>query len=66
MSLPPVPPPDLLKRLPGYYRRWELTELVIPDRYYFFEAAGQHGDGEDLFAVYVQPADMAPGEGRLQ
>ena len=66
MTLPPLPPPDLLKRLPGYYRRWELTELVMPDRYYFFEAAGQHVDGEYLFAVYIQPADLARGEGRLQ
>lgn len=66
MRQPPFPLPELLKRLPGYYRRWELTELVLPNRYYFFEAAGQHEDGDPLFAVYIQPADLAPGEGRLQ
>ncbi len=66
MPLPPVPPPNLLKRLPGYYRRWELTELVLPDRYYFFEAAGQHEDGEPLFAVYIHAVDSVSGEGRLQ
>lgn len=62
----PVPAPELLKRLPGYYRRWELAELLRPERYYYLEAAGRHADGEELLAVYVQPGTIASAEGPLQ
>ena len=66
MPLQPIALQDLLKRLPGYYRRWELTELLLPERYYYFEAAGRHADGEELFAVYVQSGADAPAGGPLQ
>lgn len=54
MPLHSPPTPELLARLPGYYRRWELVELLQPSRYYYLEAAGRHADGEELFAVYIQ------------
>lgn len=62
----PVPAPELLTRLPGYYRRWELAELLLPDRYCYLEAAGRHADGEELFAVYVQSEAAAAAEGPVQ
>lgn len=65
MPLHSMPTPELLKRLPGYYRRWELVELLLPDRYYYFEAAGRHADGEELFAVYIQ-SGAVPAEAPLQ
>lgn len=54
MPLHSTPTPELLTRLPGYYRRWELAELLQADRYYYLETAGRHADGEELFAVYTQ------------
>ncbi|MBB1493228.1 hypothetical protein H5395_17365 [Paracoccus sp. MC1854] len=66
MPLFPVPAPEFLKRLPGYYRRWELAELLLPDRYYYLEAAGRHADGEELFTVYAQSGAAARAEGPLQ
>lgn len=47
--------PEDLKRLPGLYRRWELTEVLEPDRNYQIEDAGTHADGTPLLAVYATP-----------
>ena len=47
------PSADDLKRLPGLYRRWELTEVFVPNRFYRIENAGTHADGTPLLAVYV-------------
>jgi hypothetical protein len=41
------------KRLPGLYRRWELTEVCEPNRHYQIEDAGTHDDGTPLLAIYV-------------
>lgn len=65
MPLHSTPTPELLTRLPGYYRRWELVELLLPDRYYYLEAAGRHAAGEELFAVYIQSGE-GPAEAPLQ
>jgi hypothetical protein len=44
-------------RLPGLYRRWELTEVCEPNCNYQIEDAGTHADGTPLLAIYVaQPA----------
>ena len=40
-------------RLPGLYRRWELTEVREPNRNYQIEDAGTHADGTPLLAIYV-------------
>ncbi|MFD1912019.1 hypothetical protein [Halodurantibacterium flavum] len=46
------------RRLPGLYRRWELTEVCEPNRNYQIEDAGAHADGTPLLAIYV--AEPAP------
>jgi len=46
------------RRLPGLYRRWELTEICEPNRTYQIEDAGAHADGMPLLAIYV--AEPAP------
>lgn len=56
---------DDFKRLPGLYRRWELTEVFEPHRNYQIEDAGTHADGTPLLAIYVSdPVPRCP-EGRL-
>lgn len=45
------------RRLPGLFRRWELTEVCEPNRNYQIEDAGTHADGTPLLAIYVsEPA----------
>ena len=46
-------PLEDLKRLPGLYRRWELTEVFEQHRNYQIEDAGTHADGTPLLAIYV-------------
>lgn len=46
-------PDESLKRIPGLYRRWELSEILEPHRNYHIEEAGQHADGTPLLAVYA-------------
>lgn len=48
------------KRLPGLYRRWELTEICEPNRSYQIEDAGTHADGTPLLAIYVSDRTPAP------
>jgi len=49
------------QRLPGLFRRWELTELLQPGLDYHLEQAGFASDGSPLFAVYRGAAE---GNGR--
>lgn len=62
--------PDDLKRVPGLLRRWELPELLEPDRRYHLEDAGTHTDGTPLLAVYAAEADQScpvlPADGGVQ
>ena len=46
------------RRLPGLYRRWELTEVCQINCNYQIEDAGAHADGTPLLAIYV--AEPAP------
>lgn len=55
--------PDDLRRLPGLYRRWELTEVFEPNRFYRIEGAGTHADGTPLLAVYVDSVSDGPEAG---
>lgn len=58
-------PLEDLKRLPGLYRRWELTEVFEPHRNYQIEDAGTHADGTPLLAIYVSdPIADAQGDVR--
>lgn len=41
------------KRIPGLFRRWELTEVCEANRNYQIEDAGTHADGTPLLALYV-------------
>lgn len=40
------------RRLPGLYRRWELTEVCEPNRNYQIEDAGAHADGTPLLDLH--------------
>lgn len=45
--------PENLKRLPGLFRRWELSEVLATCVSYRIEAAGTDADGTPLLAVYA-------------
>lgn len=47
-----VIPHETLQRLPGFFRRWELSELLKVQGRYQIEDAGTHADGTPLFAVF--------------
>jgi hypothetical protein len=42
-------------RLPGLFRRFELSELIEPGDELLVEQAGAAEDGTDLFAIYCRP-----------
>lgn len=52
--------PDELRRLPGLYRQWELTEVFEPNRFYKIESVGTHADGTPLLCVYVGSVSDGP------
>lgn len=41
------------EKLPGYYRVWDLAQVVLAGRTYRIEDIGVMADGGALFAVYV-------------
>ncbi len=41
------------ERLPGYYRPWDLAQVILAGRTYRIEDVGMMADGGALFAVYV-------------
>lgn len=41
------------EKLPGYYRVWDLAQVVLAGRSYRIEDVGVMADGGALFAVYV-------------
>ncbi|MFN4282403.1 MAG: hypothetical protein ACK4NA_07170 [Alphaproteobacteria bacterium] len=54
---------EVLRRLPGLYRRWELIEIFEPYRNYQIEDAGAHADGTPLLAIYASdPVSGASAE----
>lgn len=44
---------QVLRRLPGLFRRWELVRVIEPGKDYRIEDAGSADDGTPLFAIYV-------------
>ena len=50
------------RRVPGLFRRWELTEVCEPNRNYQIEDAGAHADGTPLLAIYVSEPAQDPCE----
>ena len=45
---------DFLK-LPGFYRAWDLAQIILAGRKYRIEDVGVMADGGALSAVYVAP-----------
>lgn len=41
------------QKLPGYFRVWDLAQVVLAGRKYRIEDVGVMADGGVLFAVYV-------------
>ena len=48
--------PEDLRRIPGLFRRWELSEVLERHRNYHIEDAGAHADGTPLLALYMEAA----------
>lgn len=44
---------DEYEKLPGYYRAWDLTQVILAGRRYRVEDVGVLADGGALFAIYV-------------
>lgn len=49
---------DEYEKLPGYYRPWDLAQVILAGRRYRVEDIGVLSDGGALFAIYVA---VAPG-----
>jgi hypothetical protein len=44
---------DDYEKLPGYFRVWDLAQVILAGRRYRVEDIGMLADGGALFAVYV-------------
>lgn len=55
-STTPTPPPrpEDLVRLPGLFRRWELSEVIDADREFIVEEAGEDQSGTKLFRIFCR------------
>jgi hypothetical protein len=53
-------PDQVLRRLPGLFRRWELAQVIEAGKDYHLEDAGSASDDTTLYAVYVS-VPVAPG-----
>ncbi|HLP65936.1 MAG TPA: hypothetical protein VK181_00300 [Rhizobium sp.] len=49
---------DDYEKLPGYFRAWDLAQVIMAGRRYRIEDVGIMADGGALFAVFVA---IAPG-----
>jgi hypothetical protein len=59
-------PDQVLRRLPGLFRRWELAQVIEAGKDYHVEDAGSACDGTTLYAVYVStPVAPEAVEARL-
>ena len=47
-----------LTRIPGFYRPWELPQLLKLNEAFQVEDAGAHSDGSPLLAVYSTNQDQ--------
>ncbi len=45
--------PDDYEKLPGYFRAWDLSQVILAGRRYRIEDIGIMADGGALFSVYV-------------
>ena len=44
--------PEEMQRLPGLFRIWDLSRIIVPGTIYRIEDAGLTQDGAVLFAIY--------------
>lgn len=44
------------EKLPGYYRPWDLVQVILAGKRYRIEDVGILSDGGALFAIYVAAA----------
>ena len=49
---------DDYEKLPGYFRPWDLAQVILAGRRYRIEDIGFLSDGGALFAVYVSVAQV--------
>lgn len=52
-----------LRRLPGLFRRWELSQVIEAGEDYRIEDAGSTSDGTTLFAIYRGVSNAPAAEG---
>lgn len=45
--------PEDYEKLPGYFRAWDLAQVILAGRRYRIEDIGVTADGGALFAIYV-------------
>ncbi len=48
----PSPGPEYLVRLPGLFRRWELSQVIDAEREFIVEEAGEDQSGTMLFRIF--------------
>lgn len=51
---------DDYEKLPGYFRAWDLAQVILAGRRYRIEDVGVMTDGGALFAVYVAVMQTVP------
>ena len=51
-GITPATRPDAFERIPGLFRRWELSQVLETGSDFHMEEAGSASDGTQLFAVY--------------
>jgi hypothetical protein len=47
-------------RLPGLFRRWELSQIIEPGEDFRIEDAGSAADGTPLYSIYATDTAHAP------
>jgi hypothetical protein len=60
-ELHPVPD-QVLRRLPGLFRRWELGQIIEAGKDYHVEDASSASDCATLYAVYASEAVAPPSD----
>jgi hypothetical protein len=58
----PPPAPEDLVRLPGLFRRWELSQVIDVDREFIVEEAGEDQSGTKLFRIFCRRRAASGGD----
>jgi hypothetical protein len=62
----PPPAPEDLVRLPGLFRRWELSQVIDADREFIVEEAGEDQSGTKLFRIFCRRRHAGGDEPRAR